>query len=279
MKASEINSKDTKWVFIQKGTCSRTLFYILNREFGVELENEERAADPLCGGIVQQGYQCGLLCGATLAVGAESSRRRQQADQAVGLAIEVTQALMDSFQKRAGSADCFDITEANFSNKNGLVKFLVTGKFLSCFKLADRWAPEAIASAKQGLSKESLNYSQQPLSCASEVVRKMGATREEMVMVAGFAGGMGLSGGGCGALSAAIWMNTLKWCRENPGKSAFPNPRATETLEAFFNAADYEFECKKICRQQFNSLDDHSEFIKRGGCSKLLAALAESQHP
>jgi hypothetical protein len=276
MKASEINSKDTKWVFIKKGTCSRTLFYILNREFGHPLENEEQAADPLCGGIMQQGYQCGLLFGATLAVGAESSRRRDELGPAIGLAIKATQHVMDSFKERAGSPDCLDITEADFSSKGGLAKFMVTGKFVTCFKLADKWAPEAISSAKDALSGKSLAFNQQPLSCASEVVKAMGATREEMVMVAGFAGGMGLSGGGCGALSAAIWMNSLKWCRENPGKSAYPNPRATETLDAFFKAADYEFECPKICGERFKTIDDHSEFIKNGGCSELIDALAQS---
>jgi hypothetical protein len=42
----------------------------------------------------------------------------------------------------------------------------------------------------------------------------MGASDEEMVLVAGFAGGMGLSDNACGALGAAIWMNTLAWNRE-----------------------------------------------------------------
>ena len=274
MKASEINAKDTKWVFIKKGTCSRTLFYILNREFGHPLENEEQAADPLCGGIMQQGYQCGLICGATLAVGAESSRRRDEVGPAIGLAIEATMFMMDSFHKRAGSQDCLDITEADFSKKTGLAKFLVTGKFVSCFKLADRWAPEAIAAAKEGLARDSSTTST-PVSCASEVVKAMGATRDEQVTVAGFAGGMGLSGGACGALSAAIWMNSLKWCRENPGKSAFPNPRATETLEAFFAAADYEFDCHKICGLHFKSIDAHSEYIRSGGCAKLIEALSK----
>jgi hypothetical protein len=276
MKASEINTKDTKWVFIKKGTCSRTLFYILNREFGHPLENEEQAADPLCGGIMQQGYQCGLICGAVLAVGAESSRRREDRGLAIGLAIAASQHVMDSFHQRTGSPDCLDITEADFSKKTGLAKFVVTGKFFSCFKLADKWAPEAIAAAKEGLARESQDLNQQPLSCASEVVKAMGATRNEQVTVAGFAGGMGLSGGACGALSAAIWMNSLKWCRENPGKSAFPNPRATQTLEAYLAATDYEFECHKICGQHLKSIDAHSEYIKNGGCSQLIDALAQS---
>lgn len=276
MKASEINSRDTKWVFIQKGTCSRTLFYILNREFGTPMDHEEQAADPLCGGVMQQGYQCGLFFGATLAVGAEAARRKKDHGEAIALAIKATQHLLDSFQKRAGSADCLDITETNFTKGKGLAKFMVTGKFLGCFKLADRWAPEAISAAKEGLSGEALVYKQEPISCASEVVKAMGATRDETILVSGFAGGLGLSGGGCGALSAAIWMNSLKWCRENPGKSAFPNPRATETLELFLKTTDYKFECPEICGRSFKTLDEHTEFLREGGCSRLIEALARS---
>src|SRR5210317_2532134 len=103
MKASKINSQDTKWVFLKKGTCSRTLFYILNREFGHPRETEERAADPLAGGIMQQGYQCGLLSGAVLAVGAESHRRCGDCGKAISLAITTTQRINESFSKRAKS--------------------------------------------------------------------------------------------------------------------------------------------------------------------------------
>ena len=158
MKASQINSKDTKWVFIKKGTCSRTLFYILNREFGHPLEHEEQAADPLCGGIMQQGYQCGLICGAALAVGAESSRRRDEVGPAIGLAIEATMFMMDSFHKRAGSQDCLDITEADFTKKTGLAKFMVTGKFVSCFKLTDKWGSGSHCSGEGRFSKRFLHH-------------------------------------------------------------------------------------------------------------------------
>lgn len=52
-----------KRTFIKKGTCSRTFFYLLDREFGYPLDDEEKAVDPLAGGILQQGYQCGMLWG------------------------------------------------------------------------------------------------------------------------------------------------------------------------------------------------------------------------
>ena len=74
-------------------------------------------------------------------------------------------------------------------------------------------------AAGEGLAGAMTGLPGRPLSCASEVAGKMGASDEEMTMVAGFAGGIGLSGNACGALGAAIWMKTLAWCREHPGKT------------------------------------------------------------
>ena len=128
------------------------------------------------------------------------------------------------------------------------------------------------------MSEEKIDLTQQPVSCASEVAKKMGASDEEQVMVAGFAGGLGLSGNACGALSAAIWINTLSWCRKNPGKTPpfFNNPNAKRVLKAFYEVTDSEILCTKISGQHFKTVNDHSEFIKNGGCEKLIDALAQS---
>jgi len=268
---------DTKKLFRTKGACSNTLFYILNREFGHTKENEERASDPLAGGIIRKGHQCGMLWGSSLAVGAESFRRNDDRGQAIAIAITATQHIMKSFLKRAKSVNCLDITGCDWNSKLSMVKYFFSGKFLSCFNLADQWAPEAIQSATEGLSHEQTDLPQLPMSCASEVVKKMGATDEEMVMVAGFAGGLGLSGNACGALSAALWMDGLVWCRKHPGKSPpyFNNPSAKKMLEAFDDATDSEILCHKISGKCFKSIDDHTEFIKNGGCDKLIGVLAK----
>jgi len=267
--------RDTKRVFLKMGTCSRTFFYIINREFGFPLENEERASDPLAGGIFQQGYQCGMLWGASLAAGAESFRRCHDRERGIAMTIMATQHIMESFINRTKSADCLDITNCDWSSKFSIAKYFVTGKVLSCFWLAEKWAPEAIQSATEGLSLEQAGLSEQPMSCASEVVRKMGGTDEEMVMVSGFAGGLGLSGNGCGALSAAMWMNTLARVREQTYKASLSDPEAERILKAFYEATGYEMECSKICGQRFNTIDEHTEFIKNGGCDKLIQVLSE----
>ena len=287
MNDSKATHQDTKKVFWKSRTCSRSFFHILNREFGYPKETEEHAANPLAGGIRLKGYQCGMLWGASLAVGAESFRRCDDRDQAIAMTIRATQHLMESFSKRAESVNCRDITSCDFTSKLGIGKYIFSGKFISCITLAEQWAPEAIQSAKEGLSHDQSAFPQLPISCASEVARKMGATAEEMVMVAGFAGGLGLSGNACGALSAAIWMNALARHRKKTGfddnnlkfsdktgsgKPAYPS--AKDMVKAFYDATDSKILCHEISEQYFNTIGEHTEFIKNGGCGKLITALA-----
>ena len=105
----------------------------------------------------------------------------------------------------------------------------------------------------------------------------MGATDEEAVMVAGFAGGIGLSGNACGALSATIWYKMLDWGKKNPGKtiSYFNNQDAKIILRAFYIQTDSEMLCSRICGKQIAFIDEHTEYIRGGGCGKLIDALAK----
>jgi len=274
-KKSKKVRRDFKRVFLKKGTCSRTFFYLLNREFGHPLDNEEQAADPLAGGILQQGYQCGMLWGASFALGAEAYRRVGDRDQAVGLAIKATRHLMASFLNKTDSLECSDIANCDWSSKLSFAKFMFTGKFWACYKLADKWAPEAFEAAAEGLSLSLSDLPEQPQSCTSEVVKKMRGSDEEMVMAAGLAGGIGLSGSGCGALGAAIWMNTLGRVREKKYKYAMSDPVLEKILNAFYGVTDYEMECKEITGKQFNTIAEHTEFIKNGGCEKLINVLGD----
>lgn len=276
MSETKSTVKDAKKLFRKLGACSSALLYILNREFGHKQEIEVRAAEPLAGGNMQNGYQCGLLWGAALAVGAEAFRRFDNPHQATAVAIIAAQHIMESFKNRTGSVDCIDVTETDWHDKISIAKFMLTGKFLSCFKLIDAWAPEAIKAAHEGLSLGSANPPQGALSCASEVARRMKASQEQILMVAGLAGGMGLSGGGCGALGAAVWLNTTKWYSEDERKSTLSNPYAKKTLGAFQKATDYEFSCEKITGQRFETIEQHTDFIKSGGCERLISTLAVS---
>jgi hypothetical protein len=269
--------QDVRKVFMKCGSCSHTFFYLLNREFGHLKEIEEKASDMLAGGLAKTGHQCGMLWGSSLAVGAESFRRNSDFNQAIAITISTTQHIMHSFINRTKTPDCRNFTGCNFMKLSGLIKLglkiIFNGNI--CFKLAENWAPEAIDSACEGLSKKA-DYEIKPVNCASELVRKMGGSNEEIVMVAGFAGGMGLSGNACGALGAAIWMKLIAWCKKHPGKAPpyFKNSDVKKILKAFHSVTDSEILCHKICGRQFKTIDEHTEFVKNGGCEKLINMLS-----
>ena len=280
MNSNLTKQSNAKKIFKEKGTCSRTFEYILNKEFDNPLPNEEQAADPLAGGIMRQGYQCGMLWGATLAIGAEAYKYTNDVNEASIRAIEATQNVMRSFIKKADSVNCRDITGCKMDTFYGMTKYMLKVMLQgmeksTCFNLAEDWYHDAIESAASGLSKNGITEGQDVYNCAMEVVNNLGGSEKEMAMVAGFAGGMGLSGNGCGALSAAIWKRSLDWVEENPGKSAFGNKYAKSVLKKFMEVSNSEFECQQICNQKFESTRDHSEFIKKGGCRHIIDGISQ----
>jgi len=275
LKSNKVKLR-VKRTFLKQGTCSRTFFYILNREFGHPKESEERAIDPMAGGILQNGYQCGMLWGATMAIGAESFRRCDTLNNSIRKTIRATQHVMESFRNRAKSIECEDITTTDFKNKWSFAKYMFTGKFYKCFKLAEKWAPEAIKATHEGLDLEIAESTQTVISCASEVVKMMGGNEEEMSMVAGFAGGIGLSGNACGALAASIWKTILELVKTEQWKSGISDPYSEKVLKRFYETTNYKMECHEICGKRFESIEEHTEFIKTGGCKKLLEVLSQA---
>lgn len=279
------NSKKIKLnprnVFWKCGSCSGSMFHLLNHEFDNLKENEQKALDLLAGGIAQKGYQCGMLWGAALAVGAESFRRYSDKNEAKASAITASQHLVVSFNKRSKTVNCRDISGVDWENKREFITFMIKTimqgfVYSPCFNLIAKWTPEAIQAANKGISEKAV-HSKPCMSCAAEVVKKMGANDEEITMVAGYAGGIGLSGNACGALSAAIWYKMLDWNKKNPGKtpSFFNNEDAKKILRAFYMQTDSEMLCTKICGKHIKTIDEHSEYIRNGGCGKLIDALAK----
>lgn len=269
-------------VFWQRGACSHAMFHLLNHEFGNIKPLEEKASDVLAGGIAQKGHQCGMLWGAALAIGTEAYQLFDDKNNAIYAAVNASKLLAASFYQRTNTVNCRDIAGVDWENKFQLIiymlKTIAQGFVYSpCFNLIVKWTPEAIFAAKIGLI-ENINQNQFSISCATETVRKMGATEEESIMVAGLAGGIGLSGYACGALGAAIWYKMLQYGKNNKtkSKSMFNNPDARRVLRTFYMQTDSEVLCRKICNRSFETVDAHSEYIWNGGCKNIIETLAKA---
>lgn len=282
MTTTQGSPNDTKAQFRRCESCSRTFGFLLDREFGNESELHERALSKLAGGIMNKGHQCGMLWGASMAVGAEAARRYADPSEAIGLALAATREVVHSFEGRTHTVNCREVTGKNLDTFLGMMSmmFEVFTKGIDdmpCFVLAEAWAPEAIEAARSGISG-GFEHEVPPRSCASEVVRAMGGTPREAVMVAGFGGGMGLGGHGCGALAAAIWMKGVQWGQAHPDDVQRFGTRTGEkaVLRAFQQATDGVLECRTICGRTFGSIDEHSRFVAEGGCRDLIEVLADA---
>ena len=282
MKTRTEFHNDTKELFKACGTCSRTFAHLLNREFGHPDEATEKAMNLMAGGIMNQGYQCGMLWGAALAVGGEAYRKHGDLQGTVEAAVRAVQELITSFMEHSNSPNCREIIGIDLTSESGMAEFMhrITSQGMEnshCFNLAEEWAPHAIEAVRKGFDV-ALTPDLRPRSCASEVVEQMGGSEEEMAMVAGFAGGLGLFGGACGALSAAIWKKMLDWCRENPEEEPpyLNNPTATNILKAFKIETRGAMRCSKICSRRFADIEDHTEYLNQEGCKHLMDVLVAS---
>ena len=239
------------------------------------LKTEEHAAMPLAGGIMGSGYQCGMLWGGALAAGAQAYRLHGAGARAEVEALLAAQKLVETFRARAKEINCAEITELEWKKPSGgqVVKFLARGGPIGCFRLAADYAQIAFDTINNALGDEHLSTPAQPVSCTALLAQKMGVSEMHVVMAAGLAGGIGLSGGACGVLGAAIWfrgINTLK----NGGKLSFDLNASSEEMERFLASADYEFECASIVGRKFADVADHAAYVREGGCAKIIEALA-----
>ena len=130
--------------------------------------------------------------------------------------------VFNTASKRARSLNCREIIGFDLSKNTGMLKYMLKYIFLfdrKCVNLANRWIPEAIQSVVINIYSKNYESGKNVANCASEMAKQMGASDEEIVMASGFAGGFGLTGNACGALSAAVWLNNLSWCKKHPEKT------------------------------------------------------------
>jgi hypothetical protein len=248
---------------------------VVDRSFDQPLKLEECAAMQLAGGIMGSGYQCGMLWGGALAAGAQAHQLFGAGARAEAEALIASQKLVEAFHARAKEINCAEITEMEWKkpSKGQVAKFFAKGGPIGCFRLAADYAQIAFNTINHTLGEGQIDAPAQPVSCTALLAQKMGVSEMHVVMAAGLAGGIGLSGGACGVLGAAIWfkgLNTLN----NGGKLSYNLTAPSAELEKFLTVSDYEFECAKIVGRKFENVADHASYVRDGGCAKIIEELA-----
>ncbi|MCP4628576.1 MAG: hypothetical protein GY850_34465, partial [bacterium] len=154
-----------------------------------------------------------------------------------------------------------------------ILKLFLKGGPITCLRMIVGYAPEAFSEIDTSLSEKHVEAPSPPVSCAAMLAQKMRVSDMHTVMAAGLAGGIGLSGGACGALGAAIWITGIKRPDEPVGFNVM-NSWAGDVIERFLKSSDYEFECSEIVGRKFENIDDHACYLRDGGCSNIIEVLA-----
>ncbi len=231
---------------------------------------------PLAGGLMQQGYQCGMIWGAALAAGAEAFRRLGSGPRAEAAAIGAARRLVETFRARHGEVDCVEITGIDKSSSTWQMvnHFLIKGGTITCFRMAAWYGPRAFDAINAALSDRLTEIPAPPLSCAALLARQMGESDMRAAMASGLAGGIGLSGGGCGALGAAIWLLAMTLGKGQGARIDYKDPRFDAVVDRFMKHTGFEFECAAIVGRKFDSIEDHARYLRDGGCRELISTLA-----
>lgn len=231
---------------------------------------------PLAGGLEQMGFQCGQLWGAALAAGAQAYEHFGPGPRAEVAAVVAAQRLAASFEASYASINCSDVIELDWKNAEGkqVLKFFLKGGPVRCFSMTAGFARATRREIDASFADAEIEAAEAPVSCAALLARAMGADEQHAVMAAGLAGGIGLSGGACGALGAAVWLIEMARVAEGSGQVEFNSAEATEAIDRFVQSADGEFECAKIVGRKFADVHDHASYLCAGGCAKIIEALA-----
>lgn len=261
---------------LARNGCSGALCEALDGAFGHPLPVQERSALLLAGGLMQHGHQCGMVWGATLAAGAHAYRLLGGGPRAEARAIVSGGKLVEVFRAQNGHLDCVELTGLDRTTPplRMLAYFFLQGGSVRCARRAARFAPVALALVDDTLPAADAEVLAAPVSCAAALVRRLGRPEDQAIMAAGFAGGIGLCGGGCGALAAALWIVAQRGLEAGAAKVDFRDPVAAGTIARFLAVSGGELACEKIVGRRFEGVADHARHVQGGGCGALLEALA-----
>ena len=250
---------------------------VVDGSYDQPMKTEEHASMPLAGGVMGQGYQCGQLWGAALAAGARAYQLYGAGPRSEAAAVTGSQRLAEAFQSRYRSINCSDVTRLDWKNGQGkqVLGFFLRGGPIRCFTMTADYSRVALDRLDSLFEDYREEAPASPVSCTAELARKVGASEMHVVMAAGLAGGIGLSGGACGALGAAFWLRELM--RGDGGEGGFNlnSPEGNALIERYLETTDYEFECARVASRKFENAADHASYVRAGGCAYVIEALSE----
>ena len=286
-RENQIRGVAKEW-FLRCTSCSEASFTTHNRCAGVEAPLEEQASHLLSGGMMHQGNACGLLSGAILSAGLQAAQRFDDDATRSAATLHAAVRLADAYPQTSGAVNCREITGQSVITLREKAKYLREGKGRDCGRLLMKWANRADTLIEEALTQfEGRDLNPSCTNCSVETFKRIASddevARSGSTYVAGLAGGVGLLGRSCAALTVGILVLTLRHYaarriqrRDSQflgslhelGLARF-RKRPARLLEEFKLEFGSEL-CSDILGRQFTSPGEHASFIATGGCRDVI---------
>ncbi len=276
--------------------CAKAQLIPLQEVQGIQDDDLIMALTGLAGGILNNGSTCGVVIG-----GAISSAMIRDSELAGQWRLEDEIQLLDEigrdvawFEDRFGTCLCRERDDLNYQRIT-VIGLLNPRKVRGCVARTGAsmaYFLEKCESADERMKSQTTIGEAKPCEhCARKILREIreetgvGNERLERISIA-LDGGIGLSGGGCGALSGALMALGLKYALD-------PKKTDPKQLRNIYRSMDSEFfskakilvsrfiktfgyfECSRLTGKKFQDWDDFSEFRSTSACDALNRFLME----
>lgn len=243
---------------------------------------------------MHQGQACGHLWGAVLAAGIRAAKELDGAERITTATLEAARRLTGALSDDGWAFTCYENTACDFTTLGGKVKYMRSEKPKACGRKALVWASRANSVIDEVLAEydaagEASGCENCAVACMSKIVEETGRGADEIPIVAGFAGGLGLSGNICGALAVGVFALSVKHYRDadtdrrdSKLRAAIQELNLIETdlrrlparLQSDFEKRFGSTLCREIAGRNFDDADDHSSYLTDGGCRDVVQFVA-----
>jgi C_GCAxxG_C_C family probable redox protein len=266
-----------------------------------------KAVTGLEGGVVASGSTCGVLTGGAIFMAQNFDDEIAKEGPAAGAALLAKVGeYLDWFEGRFGTALCREKSCVDFYTSYGQARYFVPGdRVFSCFLHIGEGVSFVEQSVKAGLDAQNIPHAPGGgAGCAGEVLRRVGertgidvSRLKRLTFV--LDGGVGFSGGACGALAGSIIainslfgmevrssnfprnvrdfiVGHLNLILEKPMGMPEPFGLGREMVEEFKREAG-SIDCSDIVGREFRDPADFETFyLKSDRCRRLIDFASET---
>ncbi len=201
--------------------------------------------------------------------------------------------LTNNFPEYSGFINCREITKTDLTKLRGRFRYFREGKGRMCGRLHLKWAPwvhqiinKSVTEYKECKPKESC------ANCAVQTTIQIksnsGIEMGSPTLMAGFAGGIGLSGNVCASLAVGVYALSISHQLDRSQKKR--DSRFRGTFEEFIGACYrgsikrlwFDFTgkfgselCKDIAGRNFRSIEEYASFMEATNCENVIKYVAD----